>query len=74
MVGPRNPNDLDKDPGKETAKDAGKDLPAGSKSARFRPAGATRRTAVGLILGAPLLAACSGVQNSLSQFSNPFRP
>ncbi|MGD0851082.1 penicillin-binding protein activator [Bradyrhizobium sp.] len=71
MVGPRNPNDL----GKET----GKDLPAGSrpsgaKSSKSKSAGATRRTAVGLILGAPLLAACSGVQNSLSQFSNPFSP
>jgi ABC-type branched-subunit amino acid transport system substrate-binding protein len=71
MVGPRNPNDL----GKET----GKDLPAGSrpsgaKSSKSKSAGATRRSAVGLILGAPLLAACSGVQNSLSQFSNPFSP
>jgi ABC-type branched-subunit amino acid transport system substrate-binding protein len=37
-----------------------------------RPSGATRRTAVGLILGAPLLGACAGVQQSLSQFSNPF--
>ena len=35
-------------------------------------AGATRRTAVGLMLGAPLLSACAGVQQSLSQFSNPF--
>src|SRR5450755_2878127 len=34
--------------------------------------GATRRTALGLILGAPLLAACSGVQQSLSSFSSPF--
>src|SRR5580692_4843694 len=34
--------------------------------------GATRRTAIGLILGAPLLAACSGVQQSLSSFSSPF--
>src|SRR5580698_9294794 len=33
---------------------------------------ASRRTAVGLILGAPLLSACAGVQQSLSQFSNPF--
>src|SRR6202166_211936 len=33
--------------------------------------GATRRTAVGLILGAPLLGACAGVQQSLSQFSSP---
>lgn len=36
------------------------------------PSGATRRTALGLILGAPLLGACSSVQQSLSQFSNPF--
>jgi len=34
--------------------------------------GATRRTAIGLVLGAPLLAACSGVQQSLSSFSSPF--
>src|SRR3954466_3333622 len=34
--------------------------------------GTTRRMAVGLILGAPLLGACSGVQQSLSSFSNPF--
>jgi ABC-type branched-subunit amino acid transport system substrate-binding protein len=34
--------------------------------------GATRRTALGLVLGAPLLAACSGVQQSLSSFSSPF--
>lgn len=34
--------------------------------------GATRRTALGLLLGAPLLSACAGVQQSLSQFSNPF--
>src|SRR4051794_17846417 len=33
--------------------------------------GTTRRTAVGLILGAPLLGACSGVQQSLSSFSSP---
>jgi ABC-type branched-subunit amino acid transport system substrate-binding protein len=32
----------------------------------------TRRTAVGLILGAPLLSACSSVQQTLSQFSSPF--
>jgi ABC-type branched-subunit amino acid transport system substrate-binding protein len=35
-------------------------------------AGATRRTAIGLLLGAPLLGACAGVQQTLSQFSNPF--
>jgi ABC-type branched-subunit amino acid transport system substrate-binding protein len=33
---------------------------------------ATRRTAIGLLLGAPLLSACAGAQQSLSQFSNPF--
>jgi ABC-type branched-subunit amino acid transport system substrate-binding protein len=43
-----------------------KDLP------ESRSSGATRRTAVGLILGAPLLGACAGVQQSLSSFSNPF--
>jgi ABC-type branched-subunit amino acid transport system substrate-binding protein len=39
---------------------------------RSRPARTTRRTAVGLMLGAPLLSACAGAQQSLSQFSNPF--
>jgi hypothetical protein len=35
--------------------------------------GATRRTALGLALGAPLLGACSGVQQTLTNnFSNPF--
>jgi ABC-type branched-subunit amino acid transport system substrate-binding protein len=35
---------------------------------------ASRRTALGLILGAPLLGACAGVQQSISNFSvpNPF--
>jgi ABC-type branched-subunit amino acid transport system substrate-binding protein len=35
---------------------------------------ASRRTALGLLLGAPLLGACSSVQQSISQFSipNPF--
>ena len=37
-----------------------------------QPSGTTRRTAVGLILGAPLLGACASVQQSMSQFSNPF--
>src|SRR6266852_1052845 len=48
--------------GPRNPKDLPKDL------AKSRSSGATRRTAVGLILGAPLLGACSG----LSQFSNPF--
>src|SRR5436309_13137374 len=34
------------------------------------PSAPTRRTAVGLILGAPLLGACSGIQQTLSQFSS----
>ena len=41
---------------------------------KFRPAGATRRTAVGLILGAPLLGACAGVQQSLNQFGSEPAP
>src|SRR6185437_14292258 len=36
-----------------------------------KASGPTRRTAVGLIVGAPLLAAC-GAQQSLNQFSSPF--
>src|SRR5437868_8462971 len=36
-----------------------------------QPLGVTRRTAVGLILAAPLLGACAGVQQSFSQFSSP---
>src|SRR3954447_19067228 len=36
------------------------------------PSGTTRRSAIGLMLGAPLLSACASVQQSLSQFSNPF--
>src|SRR5882762_7771071 len=47
-----------------------KELP--KDPAKSRSSGATRRTAVGLILGAPLLGACAGVQQSLSSFSNPF--
>jgi ABC-type branched-subunit amino acid transport system substrate-binding protein len=44
----------------------------GPRDRKSEPSGATRRTAVGLILGAPLLGACAGVQQSLSSFSNPF--
>ena len=44
----------------------------GPLKAKSSSSGATRRTAVGLILGAPLLGACSSVQQSFSQFSNPF--
>src|ERR1700710_622814 len=45
---------------------------AGPLNPKAGPPGAPRRTAVGLILGAPLLGACSSVQQSLSSFSNPF--
>ncbi len=44
----------------------------GPLKAKSSSSGATRRTAVGLILGAPLLGACASVQQSISQFSNPF--
>ncbi|MFL6838059.1 MAG: penicillin-binding protein activator [Bradyrhizobium sp.] len=39
-------------------------------SAGPQPSGATRRTALGFILGAPLLGACSSVQQTFSQFSS----
>ena len=46
--------------------------PLSEPQAKQAPRGATRRTAIGLMLGAPLLGACAGVQQSLGQFSNPF--
>src|ERR1700687_4325171 len=49
-----------------------RDAMVGPLESKSQPSGATRRTALGLILGAPLLGACAGVQQSLSQFSNPF--
>ena len=36
-----------------------------------QPSAATRRTAIGLLLSAPLLGACSGLQQSLGQFEAP---
>jgi len=49
----------------------------GPRTPRFtssgpKPLGLTRRNAVGLVLGAPLLSACANVQQSFSQFPNPF--
>jgi substrate-binding family protein len=38
------------------------------------PSGATRRSAIGLILGAPLLGACASVQQTFSQFTSPEQP
>ena len=61
MVGPRNPKDL--------SKDLSKDLTAEARTLTPRPSGPTRRSALGLILGAPLFGACAGGQGS---FSNPF--
>src|SRR5271169_3838283 len=54
-----------------------RDAMVGPFNRRFSSSGpqaplATRRAALGLILGAPLLSACSSVQQSLSQFSSPF--
>jgi hypothetical protein len=57
-VGPFDPNSQPKRPGTG-------ELPISGSQA-------TRRTAFGLILGAPLLGACSSVQQSLSQFTSPF--
>src|SRR6185312_12247421 len=37
-----------------------------------QPSAVTRRTALGLALGAPLLSACSSVQQTFSQLPNPF--
>jgi len=39
-----------------------------------RTLGATRRTAIGLMLGAPLLSACSGIQQTFSQFTSSETP
>src|SRR5581483_234935 len=46
----------------------------GTGKSRILGAPATRRSALGLILGAPLLGACANVQQSISSFSvsNPF--
>ncbi|HEY8335909.1 MAG TPA: penicillin-binding protein activator [Tardiphaga sp.] len=48
---------------------------AGPFNPRFGRPGSTRRTALGLILGAPLLGACAGVQQSLTNgFGGPATP
>src|SRR5580700_4773296 len=67
MVGPLNPDN----PGKEFSKELGEDMGKNPGKDLLARSGATRRTAIGLILGAPLLGACSGIQQSLSQFSTP---
>ena len=65
MVGPRKPKDL-------TRSQSSKPEVCKPQACGPRASGTTRRNAVGLILGAPLLGACAGVQQSLSSFSNPF--
>jgi ABC-type branched-subunit amino acid transport system substrate-binding protein len=75
MVGPRNPKDLSKDLPKDMPKSASiKSAPIESAPIKSPPAGSpaksqgpTRRAAVGLILGAPLLGACAG-----GSLSSPF--
>jgi ABC-type branched-subunit amino acid transport system substrate-binding protein len=75
MVGPRNPKDLSKDLPEDMPKSAPiKSAPIKSAAAESPPAesqGPTRRTAVGLILGAPLLGACAGSLGSNSFGSAP---
>ena len=71
MVGPQNSQDLDQDLGKELGRELGEDMGKTPGKDLLARSGATRRTAIGLILGAPLLGACSGIQQSLSQFSTP---
>lgn len=48
--------------------------PSGPDSQGSQRLGATRRTVIGLVLGAPLLSACAGVQQSFSQFSGSSQP
>jgi ABC-type branched-subunit amino acid transport system substrate-binding protein len=47
---------------------------AGPLNPKFQPSGPTRRAALGLILGTPLLGACGGMQNSLSSQAGPSGP
>src|SRR6202789_626129 len=62
MVGPFDPNVQPDKSGTEVS---------GTGQSGLSGSPASRRTALGLILGAPLLGACAGVQQSISQFSLP---
>ena len=62
MVGPFDPNVQPDKSGTEGS---------GTGPSGLSGSPASRRTALGLILGAPLLGACAGVQQSISQFSLP---
>jgi ABC-type branched-subunit amino acid transport system substrate-binding protein len=64
MVGPFDPKFQPPRPGSREA-GTGKSM---------SPLQASRRTALGLIVGAPLLGACAGVQQSISQFTTPSSP
>src|SRR3954452_4751781 len=46
-----------------------RDVMVGPLKPKSKASGATRRSVVGLIVGAPLLGACAGVQQTLGQFS-----
>ncbi|MFZ1966446.1 MAG: penicillin-binding protein activator [Bradyrhizobium sp.] len=75
MVGAFDPKFRPKTSGNKTSgiKTSGTDQSGAGKSG-ILGSKASRRSALGLILGAPLLGACAGVQQSISQFSvpNPF--
>jgi ABC-type branched-subunit amino acid transport system substrate-binding protein len=47
---------------------------AGPLTPKSQPSGTTRRTALGLILGAPLLGACAGAQQGLNSFGSQAGP
>jgi ABC-type branched-subunit amino acid transport system substrate-binding protein len=49
-------------------------LDPNSQPSRSRPSGATRRTAIGLILGAPLLGACAGAGSLFNSQAGPSGP
>ena len=66
MVGPRHPKF-------SGIKSSGIKSSGPVSSHPVKGSGATRRTAMGLFLGAPLLGACAGIQQTLTNnFSNPF--
>src|ERR1700722_18652154 len=62
MVGPFDPNVQADKSGTEVS---------GTGQSGLSGSPASRRTALGLSVGAPLLGACAGVQQSISQFSLP---
>src|SRR6266480_1838543 len=68
MVGPLN----SKSPPAKSA--VAKSPVANSPATRFGPSGTTRRTAIGLILGAPLLGACAGASNPFNSLAGPGGP